>query len=403
MREKNRRQRRALLGGLASLPGYLALARAGLPSVASAAPKLTGSEASRVVNVADFEALARARLPPGHFGYIATGVDDDRTVVWNHEAYSHIQIRSRRFADVGQIDTARAIFGSAWKQPFYFSAVSGMGAFHPDGELAVARAAASRDVPFMLSTLASRAVEQVTAAVKRPPWFQLYPTDDWSVTEAVVRRAERAGCEVIVLTVDVFRDRNTETLKRAARSDKRDCTQCHGENFDEPKPVMYEGIDLSKVKDDVFLNFSVAQLRRLRKLVSGKLLIKGIVTAEDAKLALSCGADGLIVSNHGGRGAETLRSTIECLPEIVAAVGKRLPILIDGGIRRGTDVFKALAFGATAVGLGRPQTWGLAAYGQEGVEAVTDILSRELCAIMRAVGTPDLASITKDRVAWSRY
>jgi isopentenyl diphosphate isomerase/L-lactate dehydrogenase-like FMN-dependent dehydrogenase len=143
-------------------------------------------------------------------------------------------------------------------------------------------------------------------------------------------------------------------------------------------------------------------LDRLRKLVSVKLLVKGIVTAEDATLAVNAGADGIVVSNHGGRSEETLRSTIECLPEIVAAVRGRIPVFIDGGIRRGTDIFKALALGASAVGIGRPQAWGLAAFGQPGVEAISDILDRELRIIMRQAGTPDLASINKDHLAWPK-
>ena len=149
-------------------------------------------------------------------------------------------------------------------------------------------------------------------------------------------------------------------------------------------------------------NLSGNYLDRMRKLVSAKFLVKGVVTGEDATQAMQAGVDGIVVSNHGGRNEETLRSTIECLPEIVDAVGGRIPVFIDGGIRRGTDIFKALALGAAAVGIGRPQVWGLAAFGQPGVEAVSDILTRELRTIMRQAGTPDLASITKDHLAWRR-
>jgi len=150
-------------------------------------------------------------------------------------------------------------------------------------------------------------------------------------------------------------------------------------------------------------NLSVSYLERLRKLVSVKFFVKGIVTAEDAIQALQAGVDGIVVSNHGGRNEETLRSTLECLPEIVAAVDKRMPVFIDGGIRRGTDIFKALALGATAVGIGRPQAWGLAAFGQPGVEAISNIFTRELRTIMRQAGTPDLAAIDKSRLAWAKY
>jgi isopentenyl diphosphate isomerase/L-lactate dehydrogenase-like FMN-dependent dehydrogenase len=359
----------------------------------------------QVLNVADFEPLARAKLPPAHFGYLATGVDDDRTVFLNHEAYSHIEIRSRRFVDVSKLDTRCKVLGSEWKQPFYFSAVSGMRAFHPEAEIAVARACASREVEMMLSTGSSCSVEEVAAARKAPLWQQLYATDDWRVTEAIVRRAEKAGCTAILLTVDSPPGRNSETLLRAVRRDGRDCTQCHvgGAHDMWRRAPMFAGVDVSRVTQLAPLNLSVSFLERLRKLVTVKFLVKGVVTAEDATQAFHAGVDGIVVSNHGGRQEETLRSTIECLPEIVTAVDGRIPVFIDGGIRRGTDIFKALALGATAVGIGRPQAWGVAAFGQAGVEAVSDILSRELRTMMRQAGTPDLKSIDKDHLAWSKF
>jgi 4-hydroxymandelate oxidase len=399
------RSRRLLLGGLAGVPALWGMPRVGFGLANTDAADASIVSADKVLNVADFEGLARAKLPPAHFGYIATGADDDRTVSLNHEAYSHIEIRSRRFVDVSKLDTRCSVLGSVWKQPIYFSALSSMRAFHPEAEVAVARAAASRDFQMMLSTGASCAVEEVTAARKAPVWQQLYATDDWHVTEAIVRRAEKAGCTAIVLTVDTFTGRNTETLARAMRRDGRDCTQCHvnGSHDMVHKAPMFAGIDVSHVTELSPSNMSGNYLERLRKLVSVKFLVKGIVTAEDATLAMQAGVDGIVVSNHGGRSEETLRSTIECLPEIVAAAAGRIPVFIDGGIRRGTDIFKALALGATAVGVGRPQAWGLAAFGQPGVEAIGDILTRELRIIMRQAGTPDMASINKDHLAWSKF
>jgi 4-hydroxymandelate oxidase len=399
------RARRLLVGGLAGVPALYGMPRVGF-GLANADPADASIvSADKVLNVADFESLARAKLPPAHFGYIATGADDDRTVSLNHEAYSHIEIRSRRFFDVSKLDTRCSVLGSVWKQPVYFSAVSSMRAFHPEAEVAVARAAASRDFQMMLSTGASCAVEEVIAARKAPVWQQLYATDDWHVTEAIVRRAEKAGCTAIVLTVDTFTGRNTETLTRAMRLDGRDCTQCHtnGSHDMVHKAPMFAGIDVSHVTELSPSNMSGNYLERLRKLVSVKFLVKGIVTAEDTTLAMQAGVDGIVVSNHGGRSEETLRSTIECLPEIVAAAAGRIPVFIDGGIRRGTDIFKALGLGASAVGVGRPQAWGLAAFGQPGVEAIGDILMRELRIIMRQAGTPDLASINKEHLAWSKF
>jgi isopentenyl diphosphate isomerase/L-lactate dehydrogenase-like FMN-dependent dehydrogenase len=395
-----------LLNGLAAFPALLGMPRLGF-GLASAEPAAdaVAVAADQVLSVADFEDLARARLPPAHFGYLATGVDDDRTVFLNHEAYSHIEIRSRRFVDVSKLDTRCKVLGGVWKQPFYFSSVAGMRAFHPEAEMAVARAAASREIQMMLATGSSCALEEVVAARTAPLWLQLYATDDWHVTEAIVRRAERAGCTAIFLTVDSPPGRNNETFLRAMRRDGRDCTQCHvgGSHDMWRKAPMFAGIDVSRVTQLPPTNLSVNFLERLRKLVTVKLLVKGIVTAEDATQAMQAGVDGIVVSNHGGRQEETLRSTIECLPEIVAAVGGRIPVFIDGGIRRGTDIFKALALGATAVGIGRPQAWGLAAFGQPGVEAISDILTRELRTIMRQAGTPDLKSIDKDHLAWSKF
>ncbi len=399
------RLRRLILNGLAAAPVLIGVPRSGLGlGAADSAADGSPLTANQVLNVADFEGLARAKLPPAHFGYIATGADDDRTVSLNHEMYSHIEIRSRRFTDVSKLDTSRSILGSVWTQPFYFSAVSSMRAFHPEAEIAVARAAASRRVQMMLSTGASSSVEEVIAARGSPVWQQLYATDDWQVTEAIVRRAERAGCPAIFLTVDSPPGRNNETLLRAMRRDERDCLQCHvgGSHDMVRRAPMFAGIDVSRVTQLSPTTLSGSYLERLRKLVSVKLLLKGIVTAEDATQAMQAGVDGIVISNHGGRNEETLRSTIECLPEIVAAVGTRMPVFIDGGIRRGTDIFKALALGATAVGIGRPQAWGLAAFGQPGVEAISDILMRELHTIMRQAGTADLKSIDRDHLAWAK-
>ena len=401
--------RRAVLGGLAILPAVAArsFAEAAPPSRAFLRPPPPVTAADQVLNVMEFEALAREALPPAHFGYIATGTDDDRTVARNHDAFSHYEIRAHRFVDVSRIDASRSVLAATWPTPIYLSAVSGQRAFHPDAELGTARAARTRSMLMMLSTVASTAVEPVTQARGAPLWQQLYPTDDWAVTEGLVRRAEHAGCPAIVLTVDTMIGRNyrrnNETLTRAMRVDNRTCTDCHINNSHDPihKAPMFAGLDVSRVTTFAPPNITPAYLDRLRALVSVKLLVKGIVTDEDASLAVAHGVDGVIVSNHGGRNEETLRATIDCLPEVAAAVGGRVPVLLDGGVRRGTDVFKALALGATAVGLGRPQVWGLAAFGQSGVEAVIDILNRELLQIMRQAGTPTLASITRKHIVAS--
>jgi 4-hydroxymandelate oxidase len=363
-----------------------------------AGPAITPHRASDVLNVRDFEPLARAALPPAHFGYLATGIDDDRTLRRNEQAFGDYEIRARRFVDLTNANTSITLFGAHWRCPVYLSAVSAMRAFHPEGEEAVARAAATRAAQMMVSTGSSVPLERILTLRSAPVWQQLYPTDDWAVTQALVHRAESAGATAIVLAVDSTATggvRNSETLRRAAQIDSRDCTGCHVGNRHDMwlRAPLFSGLDVSRVRGLAPPALTLDWLDRLRGIVRGKLFVKGVVTGEDAQSAVAHGADAVIVSNHGGRNEETLRATIDCVAEVVEAVKGRVPVLMDGGIRRGTDVYKALALGASAVGIGRPQGWGLAAFGQEGVEAVLDIYARELEAIMRQAGTPTVAAI----------
>ncbi|MGA8438112.1 MAG: alpha-hydroxy acid oxidase [Candidatus Sulfotelmatobacter sp.] len=365
-------------------------------------PRQTDSSAGSVkaadqaLNVMEFEDLARKALPPAHFAYLATGVDDDATVRLNHEAYQHIEIRSRRLVNVEKLDTSVELFGTKWETPIFLCPVSSMKVFDPDGEVAVARAAAKMRHFQVLSTVASCSIEDVTAAREAPVWQQLYPTNDWAVARTLIKRAEAAGSPVLVYTVDHQERANNEAIDRARRVDSRDCSMCHSGGFMgylSRKPA-FKGLDLSKVTELYDPSHTWDFVKRLKDATTMKLVLKGIVTREDAEIAVKYGVDGIVVSNHGGRAEDTLRPTIECLPEVVAAVGGKIPVLVDGGIRRGTDVFKAVAYGATAVGLGRPQAWGLAAFGQSGVEAVLSIIRREFEKIMRQAGTPSLRDIT---------
>jgi (S)-2-hydroxy-acid oxidase len=374
------------------------------------------SSPDQALDVLDFEPAARKALPPAHFGYLATGVDDDGTVRANREGYSRIQIRARRLIDVENIDMSASLFGTKWNTPIVLSPVSGQKAFHPEGEVAVARAAGKKGHLMMLSTAATSSIEDVLAARGGHVWQQLYPTNVWEVGRAIVKRAEAAGSPAIVLTVDLQEGSNRETLFRAQNADKRECSACHLSSYTgyarartrggsgsfaqyAARKPMFDGLDLSKVTGAHPANMNWDFVKRLRDTVTVKLLLKGIVTREDAQLAVEHGVDGLVVSNHGGRAEETLRPTIESLPEVTEAVGGRMPVIVDGGIRRGTDVFKALALGATAVGIGRPHAWGLAAFGQPGVEAVLEILRRELRTIMRQAGTISVDKITRSYIA----
>jgi len=373
------------------------------------------SSPDQALEVMDFEAAARKALPPAHFGYLATGVDDDGTVRANREAYSRIQIRARRLVDVEEVDMSVKLLGAKWKTPLVLSPVSAQKAFHPEGEVAVARAAHAKGHLMMLSTVATSSIEEVTAVAGAPVWQQLYPTNVWEVGRAIVKRAEAAGSPAIVFTVDLQDGSNRETLFRAQRVDKRECSACHQSSYSgyaRGKPVagsggfaqfvarmpMFDGLDLSKVTSSRATKMDWDYVKRLRDTVTVKLLLKGIVTREDAQLAVEHGVDGLMVSNHGGRAEETLRSTIESLPEVIEGVAGKIPVIVDGGIRRGTDIFKAMAFGASAVGIGRPHSWGLAAFGQPGVEAVLEILRREFRTIMRQAGTISVDKITRNYI-----
>lgn len=366
-------------------------------------------------NVMDFEPAARKALPPAHFGYMATGVDDDATVGANREAYSRIEIRPRRLVDSQKVDMSVRLFGATWSSPIVICPVSSQKAFHPEGDIAVARAARAQDHLQILSTVATSSIEDVIAARGAPVWQQLYPTDVWEVGRAIVKRAEAAGSPAIVFTVDLQEGSNRETLFRAERADKRECVACHQSaytGYSRPRPgsasgafsgfvarkPMFDGLDVSQVTGLRATPMNWDYVKRLRDTVTVKLLIKGVVTGEDAKLAIEHGVDGLIVSNHGGRSEETLRPTIESLPDVLEGVNGKIPVIVDGGVRRGTDIFKALALGATAVGIGRPEAWGLAAFGQPGVEAVLAMLRRELKTIMQQAGTIAIDKITRSYI-----
>jgi isopentenyl diphosphate isomerase/L-lactate dehydrogenase-like FMN-dependent dehydrogenase len=354
------------------------------------------------LNVMEFEAAARRALPPAHYGYMATGVDDDYTLKANHDAYRRIKLRPRRLVDVREVSMRTNLFGTDWDTPIFICPCSFHKAFHPEGEVATARASRSRKSLMLLSTVTTTPVEEVNREYGASVWYQLYAASNWAITEKLVKRAEAAGCPVLVWTIDLMAGRNTETQARFRRLDTRDCTTCHGPGGPEGPDVlrrspMFAGLDVNGVSL-LAPALTWDAVERLKKLTSMKVVLKGIETREDAELACQHGADGLIVSNHGGRAEESGRATIECLPEVMEAVRDRVPVMIDGGIRRGTDVFKALALGAKAVGIGRPYLWGLAAFGQPGIERVIDILRAELSLVMRQCGTRSIEEITRSSV-----
>ncbi len=393
--EKQFRNRRNFLKFLAASPLF-----ASLPARAWQTHTLDEVVTSPkdALDVMDFEAAAHKALPPAHWGYMASGVDDNLTRDANHEAYKHIQLRPRKLLDVSKIDTRVELFGTTWDSPIFLCPVGAQGMFHADGELGVARAAQAKKALQILSTVTSHSVEDVIKARGGPVWYQLYAVSNWGLTEKVVKRAEDAGCPVVAWTIDLLAGRNTETASRFRRIDTRQCADCHGEPFGSViRRPMFDKLDMQGVT----LNsptFTWEYVDRLKKATRMKVILKGIETREDARLCVEHGVDGILVSNHGGRATETDRATIECLPEVVDGVAGRIPVMVDGGIRRGTDAYKALALGARAVGIGRPYIWGLSAFGQPGVEKVIDILRAEFELTMKQCGARSLSEISRSTV-----
>jgi isopentenyl diphosphate isomerase/L-lactate dehydrogenase-like FMN-dependent dehydrogenase len=389
--------RRAFLKFLAASPMLTAppsIERAFAQATSMQAADNLIASAADALSVFDFEPVAQKAIAPAHWGYMAGGVDGDETLRANQEAYSRYQLRVRRFVDVSNIDMSVELFGVRYSSPIVLCPVSSQKAFHPEGEIAAARAAKARGHLQILSTFASTGVEAVTAARGAPIWYQLYTTNSFDITTRLVKRAEAAGCPVVAVTVDLPAGRNAETAMRFLRRDTRDCTSCHAPmGYDFTKRPMFNGIDINGMSvDSPSLTWDF--IKRLKDITTMKVLIKGLETREDAALALEHGADGIVVSNHGGRATETNRGSVEALAEVAAEVRGRIPVLVDSGVRRGTDVLKALALGATAVGIGRPYIWGLGAFGQAGVERVLDILNNELRLAMVGCGARSIREIT---------
>ena len=389
--------RRAFISFLAASPLYAGLGYFGRSLAQTPAPSGDGliARAGEALDVFDFESVAHRNIPPAHWGYLVSGVDGEETLKANRAAYSHYQLLARRMIDVSKIDLSVELFGERFNSPIVLCPLGAQRAFHPEGEIAVAKAAKARGHLQILSTVTSTGVEDVIAARGAPVWFQLYTTSSFDVTRKLVKRAEAAGCPVVAVTVDLPAGRNTETALRLARTDTRTCTACHAPTgspfFSRPMFSQIDAAGLQTTSSSLTWDF----IKRLRDVTKMKILIKGLESAQDADLAVANGADGIIVSNHGGRATDTGRGTLESLPEIATAVHGRVPVLLDGGVRRGTDVLKALALGATAVGIGRPYIWGLGAYGQPGVDRVLELLDNELTLAMVGVGARNVREITR--------
>ena len=283
------------------------------------------ADPTEALDVFDFEPVMKRNVPPAHFGYMATGADDEMTLRANREGFHRFVLRPRRLVDVSNIDMSLELFGAKYDSPVVIAPTGSNRAFHADGEVAVARAAKAGNHLQILSTVATTSIEDAIAARGAPVWFQLYTTQRWEVAEGLVKRAQAAGAPAIAVTLDVRTPAKWPTFVGLRRTDTRDCGSCHGINDYLSRKPNFTGIDLAGTSSTAVTNLTWDRIRRLRDMVKVKLLLKGILTAEDAKMTADAGIDGIVVSNHGGRMEDGVGATIDALPEIVAAVGGRMP------------------------------------------------------------------------------
>jgi 4-hydroxymandelate oxidase len=355
------------------------------------------------LNLSELEPLARAKLAEMSYAYYASGSDDEITLRRNQDAYRDLELHYRVLVDVSRCSTATTVIGTPVAMPVLVAPTAFHRLAHGDGELASARATAAAGSIFILSTLSTTGVEDVMAATSGPVWFQLYVYKDRAATRDLVARVEAAGVQALVLTVDapMLGRRERDVRNRFALPAGLRIENLHGQRGDVGKATGDSGLAayFSSLLDPTL---TWDDLHWLRSLTGLPLIIKGLVRPDDAKRAVAAGADGIVVSNHGGRQLDTAPATIDVLAPIAEAVDGGAEILLDGGIRRGTDVVKALALGAKAVLVGRPILWGLAVAGQAGVAGVLAMLHRELELAMALCGCPTVSHIVPDLVAWRR-
>ena len=352
------------------------------------------------ITVADFEKLARERMEPSAYDYYAGGANDERTVADNLRAFGRWVIRPRMLAGVREVDTRTTLLGLPLALPVALAPTAFNRLGHPDGEVAAARAAGAAGTLMCCSTIASSSLEEIATAATGPLWFQLYVYRDREVTRDLVRRAEAAGYRALVLTVDTPRLGRRERDVRNRFALPSNVSIRNLERYGTPDALRWAASSsfteyVHHLLDDSLTWESVAWLRTLTSL---PILIKGVLTAEDAELCVQHGSSGIVVSNHGGRQLDGAIATMDALPEVVRQVDKRVPVLLDGGVRRGTDVFKALAVGASAVLIGRAYLWGLSD-GEAGVRKVLEIFRTELELAMALAGCASIDTITRSHVA----
>jgi (S)-mandelate dehydrogenase len=366
-------------------------------------------------SIEDLRRLARRRLPRGVFDFFDGGAEDETTLRANREGFERIRLRPRLLVNVQQPDLSTTILGARAAAPIVIAPTGAIGAGWPNADVAIAKVAARLGIPYTLSTAATNTIEEIAQQAGGRLWFQLYVLRDAAFRDKLVQRAAAAGYEALVVTVDLatagkrerdLRNRFTVPL-RANWTTVRDfashpawCWQMlrHGQPRFENLNGYEGGTDTraaiaAKVAQSLDASFDWAALQRLRDAWRGKLLVKGVARGEDAARLAGVGVDAVWVSNHGGRQLDGSIATADALPDIAQAVGGRVPIVIDSGVRRGVDIVKAVALGAQAVAIGRATLYGAAAAGQAGAERALAILTEELRRAMQLCGTPRIADI----------
>jgi 4-hydroxymandelate oxidase len=343
----------------------------------------------------DFEPLAKAKMSAIGWEYINSGAADEHTLRWNEEAYQRIRLKPQVLVDVSKLDTRVVLFGQEHNFPILLAPTASQQLTHPEGELATIRGAGAAGATLVLSTFSNASLEDVAALAKSPLWFQIYSQPDHGFTRDLIQRAEAAGCRAFCLTVDTpvsgARDRETRANVQSLPWPNLSGLSGVGDGVHVDSLAIF-----SSVLD---ATLSWKDVERLCSLVKVPLLLKGVLNPEDADRAVKTGVSGIMVSNHGGRNLDTVPATIDALPQVAERVAGRVPVLVDGGIRRGTDVLKALALGANAVLIGRPYLYGLGAAGEAGVAKVVNILQRELQMAMALTGRTTIGSIDRS-VLW---
>lgn len=372
---------------LSSLEGS---ATAGASSPASPAPGTQALEP--LLNLDDVEAAARAVMSPAVYDFVAGAAADEITVRWNRERYRDLRLQARVLRDLAGLDCSTTLLGQRMPTPILLAPTASHRLSHPEGELATARGAGAFGTTMVLSSGSNTSIEDVMAVATQPVWFQLYVSKDRSLTRALVERVQAAGVKALCVTVDSPLDGPRNRQQRANVQLPPGVTYPHYVGIRDPASI--QTLDVVQP-----LNLVWKDIEWLRTFTKVPMLLKGVMNPADAEIGLKAGADGIIVSNHGGRCLDTQPATIEALPRVVEAVNGRAPVIVDGGIRRGTDIVKALALGASAVQIGRPYVYGLAAGGAPGVTHVLKILRQELLMAMSLLGCPTIASIDRS-VLW---